>query len=58
MIGLRTLHPDVLHLAHILRETTSSEPILLITTSGNDPSSEIKELAEATVGSQKYIEVS
>lgn len=48
--GLRTLHPDVLHLAQIVREIRSSEPVLLITTSGNDPSGEIQELAAATLG--------
>lgn len=57
-LGLRTLHPDVLHLAQILKETQSSEPILLITTAGNDPSNEIKELAVATLGADKYKEVS
>ncbi|XP_050308267.1 LOW QUALITY PROTEIN: cytoplasmic dynein 2 heavy chain 1-like [Anthonomus grandis grandis] len=44
--GLRTVDPPVLNLHSVLSESNANEPILLITTSGMDPSSEICELAK------------
>ncbi|KRT80222.1 hypothetical protein AMK59_6546, partial [Oryctes borbonicus] len=55
--GLKNLNMDVLQLSQILQESSSSEPILLLTTSGNDPSAEIRELAEDKKGMGKYIEI-
>ncbi|XP_017783105.1 PREDICTED: cytoplasmic dynein 2 heavy chain 1 [Nicrophorus vespilloides] len=58
MTGIQNLNLDVMRLAQVYKETTSSQPILLITTSGNDPSLEIKELAANIVNSDKYTEIS
>lgn len=44
-------------LAQLLHESTALEPILLINTSGYDPSTEIRDLALTKVGLDKYIEV-
>lgn len=44
-------------MSKILKETVPSEPVLFITTSGNDPSEEIKDLARDKVGLEKYSEV-
>lgn len=45
-IGLRTVDPPVLSLQYIYNESSANEPILLITTSGMDPSTEIADLAK------------
>ncbi|KAJ3658130.1 hypothetical protein Zmor_009888 [Zophobas morio] len=45
MTSLRSIDPPVLDLAHIYKESSSSEPILILTVSGTDPSSEIRDLA-------------
>lgn len=55
--GLSDIHPEVFNLNQILKETMNSEPILLLT-SGNDPSAEIRQLAQNIVGNKNYIEVS
>lgn len=44
-------------MGQILQESSCAEPILLLTTSGNDPSVEIRELAENKKGVGKFIEV-
>ncbi|KAI4463438.1 dynein heavy chain family protein [Holotrichia oblita] len=56
--GLKNLNLDVLQLSQVVQESSCSEPILLLTTSGNDPSVEIRELAENKRGAEKYIEAS
>jgi dynein heavy chain 2 len=43
--GLRSVDPPVFDLNQIFRESSSSEPILILTVSGSDPSSEIRDLA-------------
>ncbi|CAG9772440.1 unnamed protein product [Ceutorhynchus assimilis] len=43
--GLRTVDPPVLSLQFVLKESNPQEPILLVTTSGMDPSIEIRDLA-------------
>lgn len=58
VLGLSNLNPDVINLAQVYNQTISTEPILLLTTSGNDPSVEIRELAKAVVGIERYHEVS
>ncbi|GJQ81468.1 btv [Trypoxylus dichotomus] len=55
--GLKNLNMDVLQLSQILQESSCFEPILLLTTSGNDPSAEIRELAESKRGNSRYIEI-
>ncbi|XP_066245842.1 cytoplasmic dynein 2 heavy chain 1 [Euwallacea similis] len=44
--GLRTVDPGVLSLHYIFNESNCHEPVLLITTSGMDPSNEITDLAK------------
>lgn len=56
--GLRSLNPEILQLSSIFKETIAAEPILLLSTSGTDPSSEIKDLTRSKIGEEKYIEVS
>ncbi|XP_015834463.1 cytoplasmic dynein 2 heavy chain 1 [Tribolium castaneum] len=43
--GLRSIDPPVFDLTQIYKESTSFEPILILTVSGTDPSSEIRDLA-------------
>lgn len=47
----------MIYLSQLYKETTSSEPILLITAPGADPSSELRDLATHTIGAVKYKEV-
>ncbi|KAL1506398.1 hypothetical protein ABEB36_005769 [Hypothenemus hampei] len=54
--GLRTIDPPVLSLQSVFNESTCQEPILLITTSGLDPSSEIADLAKQL--KQEFEEIS
>lgn len=54
--GLKSLNLEVLQLSQILQESSCHEPVLLLTTSGNDPSVEIRELAESKKGIGKYLE--
>jgi dynein heavy chain 2 len=57
VLSLENLAPSTLNLKKIFEETTSSEPILFITTPGADPSTEIRELASKEVGQACYHEV-
>jgi len=41
----------------MLRTTRAKEPVLILIGSGADPSQELRELAESTVGVKKYYEV-
>lgn len=43
--GLRSIDPPVFDLTHIYKESSPTEPILILTVSGTDPSSEIRDLA-------------
>lgn len=54
---MQNLSPDVLQLSIILKETLATEPILLITESGTDPSVEIKDLALTKIPEENYSEV-
>ena len=48
VLNLKELSPPALSLKNVFRETTSSEPILIIISSGSDPSEELRELAGKT----------
>ena len=48
VLGLKELSPPALSLKNVLRETQSSEPVLIIISSGSDPSEELRELAQKT----------
>lgn len=52
-LGIKDINPEVLQLSKILQESLPSEPILLIASPGNDPSSELKELARG----RDYVDV-
>lgn len=56
-VGLNTIHLEIINLEQILKETVTTQPILLLTR-GSDPSIEIRQLAKTVVGYSKYIEVS
>ena len=44
-LNLRELAPPALSLKHLFSETMASEPILIIISSGSDPSEELRDLA-------------
>ena len=48
VLNLKELSPPALSLKNVLRETTSDEPVLIIISSGSDPSEELRELAQKT----------
>jgi hypothetical protein len=56
-VGLRDLSPSALSLKQLLPETLATEPVLLVTSPGADPSEELRALAHLTVGDQHYYEV-
>jgi hypothetical protein len=53
----KSLFPPPVNFREILKDTRAKEPILILIGSGADPSQELRELAETTVGSKKYYEV-
>nr|XP_022905741.1 cytoplasmic dynein 2 heavy chain 1 [Onthophagus taurus] len=55
--GLKTINIEVPQLIEIYNESTCNEPILVLTTTGNDPSLEIRKLAESKIGLENYDEV-
>lgn len=57
MAGVRDLSPPTLRLSQLLNELLASEPVLLITSPGADPSEELQTLAYSTVGETRYHEV-
>ncbi|XP_022324921.2 cytoplasmic dynein 2 heavy chain 1-like isoform X2 [Crassostrea virginica] len=57
-LGMKELSPPSVNLKRLLEtETLPSEPILIIISPGADPSQELQELAEQTIGSDKYHQV-
>ena len=44
-LNLRELSPPALSLKHLYSETMATEPILIIISSGSDPSEELRDLA-------------
>ena len=57
-LSLRELSPSTLNLKKLYTsETLPSEPILLIISPGADPSQELQEFAEETIGGENYHEV-
>ena len=58
LTGMKELSPPSVNLKRLLEtETLPSEPILIIISPGADPSQELQELAEQTIGSDKYHQV-
>lgn len=57
VLGRKALFPPPTNMRQIVKETVATEPILILVSAGADPSSEMRELAHAAVGSQRYIEV-
>lgn len=58
VLARKTLFPPPTNLRQVVKESVAQEPILILVSAGADPSSEMRELAQAAVGSQRYIEVS
>uniref|UniRef100_T1IHY1 Cytoplasmic dynein 2 heavy chain 1 n=1 Tax=Strigamia maritima TaxID=126957 RepID=T1IHY1_STRMM len=56
-LGIKELSPPPLNLKKLYGETTSMEPILILTSSGADPSHELQELANQIVGPKNYHQV-
>ena len=56
--GMKELAPPNLNMKKLFEEETQpSEPILIIISSGADPSQELEDLAKDTIGSDKYHQV-
>lgn len=56
--GMKELSPPSVNLKRLLEtETLPSEPILIIISPGADPSQELQDLAEQTIGGDKYHQV-
>lgn len=45
--GVAVLSPPPLRLSQLLSETSATEPILIITSPGSDPSQELRNLAQS-----------
>ena len=57
-LSLKELSPATLNLKKLYQsETSSTEPVLIIISPGVDPSQELQELAEGTVGGDRYHQV-
>ncbi|XP_034239710.1 cytoplasmic dynein 2 heavy chain 1 [Thrips palmi] len=56
-LGIMDLSPPTLRLSQLLGELLPSEPVLLITSPGADPSEELRTLAYSTVGENRYHEI-
>lgn len=57
-LGMKELSPPSVNLKRLLEtETLPSEPILIIISPGADPSQELQDLAEQTIGGDKYHQV-
>ncbi|KAL3878520.1 hypothetical protein ACJMK2_030860 [Sinanodonta woodiana] len=57
-LGMKELSPPSVNLKKLFKdETMASEPILIIISPGADPSQELQELAEGTIGTDKYHQV-
>lgn len=58
VLNLKDISPSSTNIKHIYeKETTATEPILIIISPGSDPSEELRELAESTIGKNSYHEV-
>lgn len=58
ILNLKDISPSSTNIRHIYeKETVASEPILIIISAGSDPSDELRELAESTIGKNSYHEV-
>ena len=58
VLKLSAISPSAVKLSTIFEEETSSElPVLMLTTTGMDPSKDILELATVAVGAEKYNEL-
>ncbi|XP_063237932.1 cytoplasmic dynein 2 heavy chain 1 [Bacillus rossius redtenbacheri] len=55
--ALKDLSPSALNLRQLLSRTLASEPVLLLISPGADPSEELRCLARASVGGDRYHEV-
>ncbi|XP_057314672.1 cytoplasmic dynein 2 heavy chain 1-like isoform X2 [Hydractinia symbiolongicarpus] len=56
-LGLKALAASSVNLKRLVKETTAKEPILILISPGSDPSQELQELADQTVGHDRYHQV-
>ncbi|KAK3531386.1 hypothetical protein QTP70_018186, partial [Hemibagrus guttatus] len=56
-LGMKELSPPPLNLRRFYGETVETEPVLIIISPGADPSQELQDLANHTVGLERYHEV-
>jgi dynein heavy chain 2, cytosolic len=58
LLGIKDISPETLNLRKLYtKETISTEPILIITSAGADPSAELRDLAIEITGKDRYAEV-
>ncbi|XP_021709178.1 cytoplasmic dynein 2 heavy chain 1 [Aedes aegypti] len=57
ILGLKTLYTTRPSIKLLSEESSADEPLLLITSSGIDPSEEVREFAKQTIGLSKYAEL-
>ncbi|XP_076467409.1 LOW QUALITY PROTEIN: cytoplasmic dynein 2 heavy chain 1-like [Babylonia areolata] len=56
-LGMKELSPPTISLKKLYQETICTEPILIIISTGADPSQELQELANQTVGHDRFHQV-
>lgn len=56
-VELKALATSSVNMKRLMKETSNKEPILIIISSGSDPSQELQELATQTVGNERYHQV-
>eukprot|EP00906_Rhabdomonas_costata_P001229 RCo001932 len=57
LLELESLTPPAMNLASIAKEVSATEPVLMITTPGADPSQEWAEIAQRVVGTGKFTQL-
>lgn len=57
MLGLQSSSVGQSHLKQLLNESTNKEPILIVATSGTDPTNELKEIAKNSIGINNFNEI-
>lgn len=57
LLGLQNSLVGQSHIKQLLNESSNIEPILIVATSGTDPTSELKEIAKNSIGANNFTEI-
>jgi dynein heavy chain 2 len=57
LLGMQNSLVGQSHIKQLLNESSNSEPILIVATSGTDPTSELKEIAKNSIGINNFTEI-